>query len=249
MGVDALERLLLAGEPGGEIAPFGRAAGRHAQTLQELPVGQEIRVLPAVLEAVAVVEVAGAAREIGRVRDVEHLTLGVLELLQRQRRLATAGAADDDQWRGQAIDRLLRVVEGNHLVKQVNVAAVRVDIAHRHRFAAGRRGVDRWNLLLVDRGAAQKARAVVGMLLDHFEHQGIGDVAMAQDGKQQPIGVIELGTVELAVAHVGELLHLGLTEIVTLDGVAQLGVLRFDAGGVQADVFENLHGWVRGRRQ
>ena len=64
---------------------------------------------------------------------------------------------------------------------------------------------------------------------------------MAHDGKQQPVGVIELGAVELAVAHVGELLHLGLTEIVTLDGVAQLGVLRFDAGGVEADVFENLH--------
>ena len=168
MCVDALERLLLAGEPGGEIAPFGRAPGRHAQALQELPVGQEIRILPAVLEAVAVVEVAGAAGEIGRVGDVEHLALGVLELFQRQRRLATARAADDDQRRGQAIDRLLRVVEGNHLVEQVNVAAVRVDVTHRHRFAGGRRGVDRRNLLLVDRGAAQKARAVVSMLLDYF---------------------------------------------------------------------------------
>ena len=55
MGVDALERLLLAGEPGSKLAPPGLTPGRHAQALDELPEGQEIRFLPAVFEAVAVV--------------------------------------------------------------------------------------------------------------------------------------------------------------------------------------------------
>ncbi len=64
MRVDALERLLLAGEPACEITPLGRTAGRHVQGLDELPVGEEARILPAVLEAVAVVEVACAAGEI-----------------------------------------------------------------------------------------------------------------------------------------------------------------------------------------
>ena len=154
MRVDALERLLLAGKPVGEIAPPRLAPGRHAQALNELPVGEEIRFLPAVLEAVAVVQVAGTLGQIGRMGDVEHLALGVLELLQCQRRLATAGAADHDQGRRQTIDRFLGVVEGNHLVEQVNVASRGVDVTHGQGFRSGCRGVDVRNLLLVDDRAA-----------------------------------------------------------------------------------------------
>ena len=40
MGVDALERLLLAGEPGGKLAPPGLAPCRHAQALNDIKVWQ-----------------------------------------------------------------------------------------------------------------------------------------------------------------------------------------------------------------
>ncbi len=173
--------------------------------------------------------------------DVQDLARGVLELFQRQRGLAAAGAADDDQRRWQAIDRFLSVVEGNHLVEQVNLAPFRMDVTHRRGFGACGDGIDVGNLRVVDTGAAQKARPVVGVLLDHLQHQSVDSVAMTHQRKQHPVRVIELRAVELAMIRVGELLHVGLTKIIAFDGFPHFPVLRLYAGGVETGVLENLH--------
>jgi hypothetical protein len=155
--------------------------------LDELAVGEEYRLLPAVLEAVGVIEVAGALREVARMRDVEHLAFGVLEFFEGQRRLAAAGAADDDQrWR-LAIDGVLRVVEGDRLVEQMNRRSLRVQVAYRLCFADGLVGADVGNPALVDRRAAQKARLVVIVIGDHLEHQRADFVAVANQREQQPV--------------------------------------------------------------
>ena len=138
MGVDALELLPLAGKPAGEVAPTGLAPGRHADGLDELAVGKKHRFLAAVLEAVGVVQIAGAVGQERRVGDIEHLALGVLEFLQRQRGLPAAGAADDDQRRRLAIDGLLRVIQGDRLVEQMNAGALGMKVAQRSRLPDGR---------------------------------------------------------------------------------------------------------------
>ena len=94
-------------------------------------------------------------------RDVEHLALGVLQLLQGQRGLAAAGAADDDQRHRRTVDRLLRVVERDRLVEQMHVRAFGMQVAQGLRLAASLRDrlgrVAVRNVRLVDRRAAQEA--------------------------------------------------------------------------------------------
>ena len=48
------------------------------------------------------------------------------------------------------------------------------------------------------------------------------------------------------MAEVREFFYLRLTEIVALDGVSHFFVLRLDAGNVEADVLEDLHGSTPG---
>ena len=71
---------------------------------------------------------------------------------------------------------------------------------------------------------------------------------VTHDREQQSVRAIELGAIEPAVHDVGEL-HVGLSEFVALDGTGNLFVLRLDARRVEADVLEDFHGSVRGRRQ
>jgi hypothetical protein len=53
-------------------------------------------------------------------------SVGVLELLQGECGLATAGAADHDQRGWQAIYRFLRIVEGQRFVQEMHGGALRV---------------------------------------------------------------------------------------------------------------------------
>ena len=241
MRVDVAESLPHAREPRREVAPARLAPGRHADRFDELAEGQEARVLAGVLEAVGVVQVARTLRQVGRVRDVEHLALGVLELFQRQRGLAAAGAADQDQGRRPAVDRLLRVVEGQRLVEQVDRGVLGVQVAQRLRLA--HRGIDVGigDLRLVDLRAAQEARLVVGVVGDHLQHQHAGLVTVAQQREQQAVGVVEARAVIGAATGADQLLHLRRTKIPARQRLADLGVGRAHARGVESRVFENLH--------
>jgi hypothetical protein len=69
---------------------------------------------------------------------------------------------------------------------------LRVQVAHRLRFANRLVGVDVGNPGLVDRRAAQKARLVVIVIGDHFQHQRAHLVAVANQREQQAVGVVEL---------------------------------------------------------
>ena len=124
-----------------------------------------------------------------------------------------------------------------------------MDIAQRRGVADGARRIDRGNLVVVDLRTAQETRPVVRVLLDYLQHQRVGCIAVTHDREQQPVRVIELGTIEPAVRAAGELLHVDLSEFVALDGTTNLFVLRLDARRVEAGVLEDFHGPVRERRQ
>lgn len=147
----------------------------------ELAVGEEGGFLPRMLEAVGVVEVARALREVGRMRDVERFAFGVLQLFQRQRRLAAAGAADHNQRDRLAVDGLLRVVEGNRFVEQMHLAVLGVEVAQRERLVRGLGDIAVGDFRLVDDRATQKARFVVVVVGDDFEDQRADFVLMANE--------------------------------------------------------------------
>lgn len=242
MGVDVPVRLTHAAEPAGEITPQRLATRGHMNRFDELPVGEEHRFLPHVLEAVGVIQVACVRRQIGRMRDVEHLALGMLELLQRQRRLAAAGATNHHERRRQPVDGFLGIVEGDRLVEHMHLAVLGVQVAQRLGFAPGLHGITVGYLRVVDGRAAQKPRLVIFMVGDDFQHQGADLVAVADEREQQAVGVVQARAVELAVGDAGQLLHLRSAEVVRQDGLHHLAVRPAHARGVETDVFENSHG-------
>ena len=65
---------------------------------------------------------------------------------------------------------------------------------------------------------------------------------MAHQRKQQSIGVIEFGAIEVSVRKVSEFFNVRLAEVVTLDGAAYFFVLCLDLRGIKADIFQNFHG-------
>lgn len=172
---------------------------------------------------------------------IQHLAVGVLELFQGQGGLAAARRTHHDQGRRQPVHGFLGIVEGDDLVQQVDFAPLRMHVSHRVRLGGGFPGSDVRELPFVHLRPAQEAGLVVGMVLDHFQHQRIDRVVMADDGEQQAIGVIQLGPVELAVGDVGELLDFRLAEIVAGNGVGHLPVLGLVARGVEAYIFEDFH--------
>ncbi len=177
--VDALECLLHACEPAGKVAPQRLPSRRHADRLDEFSVGQEYGFLSRVFETIRIVEVARILRQVGGMGDVQHLAFGMLHFFQRQRGLAAAGAADHDQRRRLVIDRLLRIIERNRFVEQVDGAAVGMQIAQRLRLPFGLGDIAIGNLRFVDGSAAQETRLVVVVMLDHFQHQRANFIAMA----------------------------------------------------------------------
>ena len=149
-------------------------------------------------------------------RHVQHLALRLFHFLQRERRLA---AADDDQGRWQQIHGVLRVVEGKHLVEPVNASTFRVQITYRFGVLDRFPHLCRRDLVVVDLGAAQKARLVVGVLL---EHQGIHFTLEANRGKQQAVGIVELCPIKTAVRPIGQFLDIGRAKVVALDCLPEL---------------------------
>ena len=239
--VELLESLPQPREPAGKVAPACFPPLRYADGFDELAIGKEYGLLPAVFITVGIVEIPGALGEVGGVGDVEHLAFHMLELFQGQRGLAAAGAAYYDQGRRQAVNSLLRVVEGNRLVEQVYRGALRVQVAHRLRLLDGVSRIDVGNPGFIDSRATQEAGLVVIVIGDHFQHQCADFVTVADQGKQQPVGVIELRPVEPAVAEIGELLDLCGAEVAAGDGVDHPAIAGPDTGGVEVGVFEDLH--------
>ena len=242
VAVELPECLSHTRKPARKVAPGGLAARRNANRFDELAIREEQRLLTGMLEPVGVIEIAGALREVRRVRDVQRFAFGVLEFFEGQRRLAATGATNDNQRRRPAIDLLLCVVEGNRLVEEMDRRVLRMQVAHGLCFLHRLLDTDLGNPVFVDRRTTQEARLVVIMVGDHFEHQRADLVAVAKQRKQQPIGVVESGAVELPVAQAGQLLDLCRAKVVAGNGVMYLAVAGLDARGIEARVLENFHG-------
>jgi len=123
MRVDGAVVLPVPREPAGEGAKVQLALGRHVPGFDEGAQGKERRLLVVALVAEGKVHLACPLRQVLGAGDVGDVAAGLLELLQRQRRLAAAGAADQHQRRGLLEHRLLHIVEGQRLVEQVDAPA------------------------------------------------------------------------------------------------------------------------------
>src|SRR6266481_9630182 len=91
---------------------------------------------------------------------------------------------------------------------------------------------------LVDRRAAQEARAVVSVPADHLEREARLFAAVLGEHEEEPRGIVEPGPVEPAHA---QLLHVGGAEIVPLDGREHLLDLVREVAGRQPVVGEKAH--------
>jgi hypothetical protein len=244
------KRLAMPLAPRSEHRQRHLAAGRHAQRLQQLAVAEEVDLLLRVLEAQRRMQSAGALRQVGRQRDVQHPALGLAQPRQRDGGLARAGRADDDQRRRVAVGLVLRLVEDDGLVQQLEVRAARAQPAQRRGVGGqrGHHGIGRRVTLdpgLVDHRAAQESRALIGVVLDHLQRQADGLGAAfslrpvdARELQQQPVRVVELG----AVVRPGvELLDVGRAEVAGLDGGLDLVEGRLHAAEVEFLVLQQAH--------
>jgi hypothetical protein len=82
------------------------------------------------------------------------------------------------------------------------------------------------------------------VILDHFRQQRVALVAVARDAEQQPVRVIELGAIEVAI---GQLLHFGRVEIVAREHADDLLVLRAQAPRIEVGMDENLQAGTDGK--
>ena len=104
------------------------------------------------------------------------------------------------------------------------------------------------DLGLVDGNAAQEAGLRIVVVLDHLQHERADLLAVPDEREEQPVGVAELGAIELSVIEVAELFYVGCAEIAAADRFRHSAIRIGNAGGVEADVFEDLHGGVIVRR-
>ena len=118
-----LQRLPVALEPGGEGRQGDFATNRHAQSLEQLPIAEEVDLVLGILEPVSGVQRARTLRKIGRQRDIQHPSLGLTEPRQRHRRLARSGRSNDHQWCRMGESLLLDIVEHDRLVQQFEAGA------------------------------------------------------------------------------------------------------------------------------
>ena len=175
-------------------------------------------------------------------RDVQHLALGLFHLLQREGGFAAARAAHHDERRRRVKHGLLGVVERDGLVQQVDGVALRVQVAQRFGLALGFFWQQVGNQRLVHRGSAQKPRLLVGVVGNHLQHQRTHAAGCPHQCKQQAVGIVEAGTVKLAVGHIGQFFDLGRPEVARRNGFGDFGVTAGHGRRVQAGVFKNAHG-------
>ena len=62
------------------------------------------------------------------------------------------------------------------------------------------------------------------MALDDFQHERVNFATVADDGKQQAVGIIQLGPVKTAMGDVGEFFHVRRAKIVPQDSINGLFV-------------------------
>ncbi len=169
------------------------------------------------------------AGEERRARDVQEVARDELHLLERERGLAASGRAHDDERGRQSEERLLRVVEAQHLVQEVEARVRRVDEAERRELVLGRAAAaERLELRFVHPRATQEARLLVGVVLDHLEQERVALAVAAGEAEEQPVRVVELRPV---VALAAELLDVGRVQVVALQHRDHFLVARPYRGG------------------
>ena len=245
----AVQALAMAFEPCAEGAEADLAPGGHAQGFKQLAVTQKLGFLRRIFISMGLVQGACRLRQIGRMRDVKHLALGLAQLGQRDGGLAGPGRTHHHHRRGQPAHGFLCVVKQDRFVQQLKLSVPGLQPAQRHgtqctrnahgaRVGSQRDGLQ-LDLGLIDRYAAQEARFVVGVVLNHLQRQAHGFIAKAGKLQQQAVAVVELGA---PIGRGFEFFDVGAAKVVGLNGVAQLGKQRLHPAGVEVFVEEQAHG-------
>jgi hypothetical protein len=199
-----------------------------------------------VLGAVGAVERERSLPQVGRQRDVQHPPGQFAQPGDGQRGLARTRGARHHQRQRQPRQRLLRVVEHDGLVQQLELRALRVQPAQRRELGLGHRRSFSQRLVLdlglVHRCAEQEARALVDVVEDHLQRQAHHLAVDARELQQQPVGIVQPRAV---VRPRIQLLHVRRAEVAGLDGGAHLVEGRSHAAQVEILVLEQTHGLAR----
>ena len=79
------------------------------------------------------------------------------------------------------------------------------------------------------------------VLLDDFENDRTDFGAVTQQRKEQPVAVIQLGSVELSVMQVDELLYVRRPEIIALERCDHAAVGSLDPRRIKTGIFKDSH--------
>jgi len=112
---------------------------------------------------------------------------------------------------------MLCIIERQRFIEIENFAPLRMQIPNRFCLLDGWRGCNIGNLVIVDGQAPQESRAIVGVLLDDLEHDRTDFGATTHQRKQQPIAVIQLGSIEFSAMQSDELLDVRRPEIISFE--------------------------------
>ena len=134
VGVFEVARGAVAGKPLGKILQPHLPAVRHTQAREVFRERQETDVLGVVRILEGIVQIARVLHQIGRAGDIQHVTRRCFHFLEREDCLATPRRADHDAGWWERVDRLLGVVERNHLIEQMEGGQLGVHICQGRRF-------------------------------------------------------------------------------------------------------------------
>lgn len=240
----------MASQPGAEVVETELPSRGHAQGLQELAVAQEAGLLRRIVVAVRAMQRLRRSSQVRGQRDIQDAPRHFPQPRQGDRRLARAGRADDHQRGLVTRGGFLGVVEDQRPLQQleadtsrgtpVQEGGIGVRPGREHR-VDGNRALDPG---FVDLRAAQEARALVDVVLDHLERQAdrLRRLAVGRrqlrELQQQAGRVVQLRAVAGADM---ELLDIGGAEVVALDGGAHLLEGGSDAAEVEILVLQQTH--------
>ena len=137
----ALEAAPPALEPRAKGREANLLALRDGDRVDEFAKAHEFGVLVRILVAVRAIEPARRLGQIGGERHIEDISRRLAHLGERHRRLAGARGADDDDRRRMAAHRLLRGVENDRLVEEIEFHRLRrqpLELPARARLRLGR---------------------------------------------------------------------------------------------------------------
>ena len=231
-------------EPGAKRGEANLLALRDRDRIDEFAKAHEFRVLVRIFVAIRAIDPTRRLRQIGRKRHVKDASGRLAHLGERHGGLARARGADDDERRRMAAHRLLRGVENDRLVDEVEFHRLGRKPFEFPAQARARLGLKRevvragLDLVAIHRRAAQEAGLFIGVIGDHFQKQADGFAIEGDELQQQARLVAELGA---PIRRRGQFLEPGGGKVAARQRGAQTFERFGEAAGAEVSVCDDSH--------